>query len=45
MNMIKLKHNKSIARPDAFKGESIGVIAQQVEKVVPNLVFTDEGWI
>ena len=26
----------------AFKGESIGVIAQQVEEVIPNLVFTDK---
>jgi hypothetical protein len=26
----------------AFKGESIGVIAQQVEEVIPDLVFTDK---
>ena len=38
----KIKNNQSIASPDAFKGSAIGVIAQQVEKVVPNLVFTDE---
>jgi len=37
----KIKNNRSISAPDAFKGESIGVIAQQVEKVIPNIVFTD----
>jgi hypothetical protein len=26
----------------AFKGKSIGVIAQQVEEVIPDLVFTDK---
>jgi hypothetical protein len=39
---FKIKNNPSIASPAAFKGESIGVIAQQVETVIPNLVFTDK---
>ena len=39
---FKIKNNPSIAAPSAFKGESIGVIAQQVEEVIPNLVFTDK---
>jgi hypothetical protein len=39
---FKIKNNPSIAAPSAFKGESIGVIAQQVETVIPNLVFTDK---
>ena len=38
----KLKHNQYISAPLAFQGESIGVIAQQVEEVIPNLVFTDK---
>ena len=38
----KIKDNKIISAPLAFNGKSIGVIAQEVEKVVHSLVFTDE---
>jgi hypothetical protein len=38
----KIKLNKSIVFQRAFSGESIGFIAQDLEKVVPELVFTDE---
>ena len=38
----KIKLNKSIEFQRAFSGESIGFIAQDLEKVVPELVFTDE---
>ena len=38
----KIKDDKSIAVQEAFKGPSIGLIAQQVENVVPELVFTDD---
>jgi hypothetical protein len=38
----KIKDNQSIAVKDAFEGKAIGVIAQQVEEVVPSIVFTDD---
>jgi hypothetical protein len=38
----KLKLNETIAQPKAFQGVGIGFIAQEVEKVIPSLVFTDE---
>jgi hypothetical protein len=38
----KIKDNRSIAVKDAFEGKAIGVIAQQVEEVVPSIVFTDD---
>jgi len=38
----KIKNNPSIAVKTAFIGKSIGVIAQQVEEVVPSIVFTDD---
>jgi hypothetical protein len=38
----KIKDNKSIAVKEAFEGKAIGVIAQQVEEVVPSIVFTDD---
>jgi hypothetical protein len=38
----KIKFNKSIAQPDSFKNVGIGYIAQEVEEVIPSLVFTDE---
>jgi Chaperone of endosialidase len=38
----KIKDNKSIQVQAAFKGEAIGVIAQQVENIVPEVVFTDD---
>ena len=41
----KIKTDKQIAFPTAFSGESIGFIAQDLEKVIPELVFTDnEGY-
>jgi hypothetical protein len=41
----KIKDNKSIVFKEAFSGDSIGFIAQDLEKVVPEMVFTDdEGW-
>ena len=39
---IKYFINPIISSPKAFKGNAIGVIAQQVEEVIPNLVFTDK---
>ena len=39
---FKIKNNPSIALKTAFIGKSIGVIAQQVEEVVPSIVFTDD---
>jgi hypothetical protein len=39
---FKIKNNPIISSPKAFKGNAIGVIAQQVEEVIPNLVFTDK---
>ena len=38
----KIKDNSSIAVKNAFEGKAIGVIAQQVEEVVPSIVFTDD---
>jgi glutathionyl-hydroquinone reductase len=38
----KIKNNESIELMEAFRGPSIGVIAQQVENIVPEVVFTDE---
>ena len=38
----KIKDDKNIAVQEAFKGDAIGFIAQQVENVIPELVFTDE---
>ena len=38
----KLKFNENIAQPEAFKKEGIGFIAQEVEKVLDSVVFTDE---
>ena len=38
----KLKNNESIAVPLAFQGNAIGVIAQQIENILPEIVFTDE---
>jgi len=38
----KIKDNKSIEVIEAFMGPSIGVIAQQIETIVPEVVFTDE---
>jgi uncharacterized membrane protein len=37
----KIKNNKSIGAKHAFEGGAIGVIAQQVEKIVPEIVSTD----
>jgi hypothetical protein len=38
----KIRGDKNIKVPEAFSGLSIGVIAQQVESIVPEIVFTDE---
>jgi hypothetical protein len=38
----RIKGNESIVFPNAFKGESIGFIAQEVEKIVPELVDEDD---
>ena len=38
----KIKGDKMIEVLEAFSGLSIGVIAQQVENIVPELVFTDD---
>ena len=38
----KIKDDKMIEVLEAFSGLSIGVIAQQVENIVPELVFTDD---
>jgi hypothetical protein len=38
----KLKNNQSIDVPVAFQGNAIGVIAQQIENILPEIVFTDE---
>jgi hypothetical protein len=34
--------NESIKIKERFSGPSLGYIAQEVEKVIPELVFTDE---
>jgi len=39
---FKIKNNQSIAVKTAFEGKSYGVIAQQIEEVVPSIVFTDD---
>jgi hypothetical protein len=39
---FKIKNNQSIAAKTAFEGKSYGVIAQQIEEVVPSIVFTDD---
>ena len=36
------KNDENIEVPEAFQGDAIGVIAQQVEDIIPELVFTDE---
>jgi hypothetical protein len=41
-NHPKIINDKNIEVPEAFQGNAIGVIAQQVENIVPELVFTDE---
>jgi hypothetical protein len=41
-NHPKLKHDNSIVMPEAFQGEAIGFIAQDVEKVVSDIVWTDD---
>ena len=38
----KLSENKTIAQPKAFMGDAIGFIAQDVEEILPEVVFTDE---
>jgi hypothetical protein len=38
----KIQKNESLKIKDRYTGPSIGFIAQEVEKVVPELVFTDE---
>ena len=38
----KIKFDKSIKFPTAFSGESIGFIAQEIEKIVPELVDNDD---
>jgi hypothetical protein len=38
----KIKSNQTIRFQSAFSGESIGFIAQDLEKVIPEVVFTDD---
>jgi hypothetical protein len=38
----KIKSNQTIRFQSAFSGESIGFIAQDLEKVIPEIVFTDD---
>jgi hypothetical protein len=38
----KLKNNPYISLPAAFTGETIGVVAQQIEDIVPEIVWTDD---
>jgi hypothetical protein len=38
----KIKFDKSIVFPTAFSGETIGFIAQEVEKIIPELVDNDD---
>jgi hypothetical protein len=38
----KIKNNPTIGTPYAFQGGSVGFIAQDLEKVVPDVVWTDE---
>jgi hypothetical protein len=38
----KIKNDPNIGTPYAFQGKSVGFIAQDLEKVVPDVVWTDE---
>jgi hypothetical protein len=38
----KITKHEHIIFKSAFSGESIGVIAQDIEKVIPEIVFTDD---
>jgi len=38
----KIKEDKFLTLPVAFTGSTIGVIAQQIEDIVPEVVWTDE---
>ena len=38
----KIKKDPNIALPYAFEGGSVGFIAQDLEKIVPEVVWTDE---
>ena len=38
----KITNDPTIALPSAFTGESIGFIAQYLEEVLPEIVWTDE---
>ena len=38
----KIKNNPTIVAPYAFEGGSVGFIAQDLEKVAPDMVWTDE---
>jgi hypothetical protein len=38
----KIKNHPTIATPYAFQGGSVGFIAQDLEKIVPEVVWTDE---
>jgi len=38
----KIKKDPNIVLPYAFEGGSVGFIAQDLEKVVPEVVWTDE---
>jgi hypothetical protein len=38
----KISMNRAISLPSAFTGETIGFIAQQIEDIVPEVVWTDE---
>jgi hypothetical protein len=38
----KIKNDPTIANPSAFKGKTVGFIAQDLEMVVPDVVWTDE---
>jgi hypothetical protein len=42
MNHPKIVDNKSIVYLNAFSGESIGFIAQEVEKTIPEVVDADD---
>ena len=37
----KVKNSPYISLPSAYTGETIGVIAQQIEDIVPEIVWTD----
>jgi hypothetical protein len=38
----KIKDNEYLTLPGAFTGNTIGVIAQQIQDIVPEIVWTDE---